>query len=524
MPSPINPSPQRRYFSRSDRFVLTHRDEWVDIARLCRTPLRRWSADEYRRFPGRFLRLCNQLHAAREQRLSSNTIRYLNNLVGRAHRVLYQKSMPKSEGLARYLFYTVPAVLRRRWIFVLVSATVFLGSFFAAMVASMNNPGFAAAIVPEQQLEIFEQMYSGEVFSSRNLAARFSGASYYIQHNTSIAYLSFASGLLAGVGSLYFLLYNGLFLGAVAGYVDNSAGRGNFWMFVTAHGVFELSGLMLAAAAGLFLGWTVLSAGRAGRRANLRESTPEIVGMLVPASAFLLFAALIEGGVSPPARADGAQAGYCRGLCGTDCPLSFCGKPENPRDAGGYPVKPLSPDRITTIYRQLNRRWGLRELPEPPEALPEASAGDTFAWMEGLGPLGIVLAAAIALAVAVLVILTIRRRMAAAQNSVGRFPGPARPGRHRMNLGPARSALESGNLAEAIGLLSAEFLAYLDAGNIVARPAYLTNREIRLALGPRPELRNMFDPISREQERIIYGHRDGDPRRIAELIDRLEAL
>jgi uncharacterized membrane protein SpoIIM required for sporulation len=289
----------RTYYSRSERFVDEHQGEWAQISRLCSTPLRRWAPEDYREFPSRFRRLCDQLQSAREQRLSIKTIRYINALVGRAYHVLYQKSLPKTGGLGRYLFVAVPALLRRRWVFIAVAALVFLGSFIVTMGVTMANPGFASAVVPEEQLELFEDMYRGNVFSSRGLSARFAGAAYYIQHNTSIAYVSFATGLLGGMGSLYFLLYNGLFLGAVAGYVDNSIGRGNFWMFVTAHGVFELTGLILAGAAGLFLGWTVLASGTHSRRSNLRRNIPEIIGMLLPASMFLFFAALIEGGISP---------------------------------------------------------------------------------------------------------------------------------------------------------------------------------------------------------------------------------
>jgi uncharacterized membrane protein SpoIIM required for sporulation len=127
------------------------------------------------------------------------------------------------------------------------------------------------------------------------------GTAFYIQHNTTITLLCFATGVLAGVGSAYLLVYNGLFLGAIAGFITSQGLGGNLGRFVLAHSVFELTGIVLAGAAGLRLGAAVLRGGRKSRTAQLRDERTPILAMLTPAVFLIFGAAVIEAFVSPSA-------------------------------------------------------------------------------------------------------------------------------------------------------------------------------------------------------------------------------
>ena len=45
---------------------------------------------------------------------------------------------------------------------------------------------------------------------------------FYIRNNIGVAFQCFAGGLFAGLGSLFFLAYNGAFSGALAGYLTRA--------------------------------------------------------------------------------------------------------------------------------------------------------------------------------------------------------------------------------------------------------------------------------------------------------------
>ena len=76
-----------------------------------------------------------------------------------------------------------------------------------------------------------------------------------------------ADNPLAGLGSVFFLIYNGLVIGSVMGPIEPMGYQQNFYPFVIGHGAFELTAIVLAGAAGLRLGLALLAPGRRGPRA-----------------------------------------------------------------------------------------------------------------------------------------------------------------------------------------------------------------------------------------------------------------
>jgi uncharacterized membrane protein SpoIIM required for sporulation len=117
---------------------------------------------------------------------------------------------------------------------------------------------------------------------------------YYIMNNIGIAFQTFASGLLFGLGSLFFLLFNGLMIGAVAGHLTQIGYGETFWSFVVGHGAFELTAIALAGAAGLKIGWALLVPGRLPRAEALRIAAGSSVRLVGGVIVFLLLAAFIE--------------------------------------------------------------------------------------------------------------------------------------------------------------------------------------------------------------------------------------
>ena len=130
-------------------------------------------------------------------------------------------------------------------------------------------------------------------------------AGFYVYNNVGIAFRCFATGVLFGLGSVFFLVYNGLFIGAVAGLVT-AAGHGkNLLTFTCTHGAFELTAIVISATAGMVMGYALVDTGGLTRFASLRARARDIAYLVLGAALMLLIAAGIEGFWSPssvPAR------------------------------------------------------------------------------------------------------------------------------------------------------------------------------------------------------------------------------
>jgi uncharacterized membrane protein SpoIIM required for sporulation len=117
---------------------------------------------------------------------------------------------------------------------------------------------------------------------------------FYVKNNIGIAFQCYATGLVFGLGSLYFLVANGAFGGAVAGYIASLGFGGIFFPFVATHSAFELTAIVLCGAAGLRMGRSVLLPGQLTRTAALELAARETSVIVFGAAVMLLIAAVIE--------------------------------------------------------------------------------------------------------------------------------------------------------------------------------------------------------------------------------------
>ena len=105
----------------------------------------------------------------------------------------------------------------------------------------------------------------------RGVGAR--GGDLHEQHRRDV--LRVRGRAAARVGTLYVLLQNGVMLGVVAGLAIGSGNGRVFFELVTAHGVLELSCIVVSGAAGLRLGWAIIDPGQSTtRRGAAPRSAP----------------------------------------------------------------------------------------------------------------------------------------------------------------------------------------------------------------------------------------------------------
>ncbi|HLT36077.1 MAG TPA: stage II sporulation protein M, partial [Enhygromyxa sp.] len=126
-------------------------------------------------------------------------------------------------------------------------------------------------------------------------------------NNVGIAFRCFATGVLFGLGSLFFSIYNGLVIGVVLGWVIRAGHGENILTFICGHGPFELTAIVISAAAGLQMGWALVETGGLTRLGSLRSQAHELGHLIIGAAAMLIIAAGIEGfwspsGLPPPVK------------------------------------------------------------------------------------------------------------------------------------------------------------------------------------------------------------------------------
>jgi uncharacterized membrane protein SpoIIM required for sporulation len=123
--------------------------------------------------------------------------------------------------------------------------------------------------------------------------------SFYITNNVRVSFLAFALGALLGLGSVYILAMNGMIVGGVGAVIGLHGLSYNFWSFVASHGGIELGAILLAGAAGMRIGFSLLNPGMKTRRAALAEAGREAGLLMFGVIVMLGLAAVIEAWISP---------------------------------------------------------------------------------------------------------------------------------------------------------------------------------------------------------------------------------
>ncbi len=287
------------------------REKWQALEQLCARlesrGRRRLDAPMVTRFASLYRSACADLALADAYQLPQETIRYLHQLVGRAHNQLYRSRLFKISTWAHQLLVEVPQRLFQDKALRL-AFFIFWGVFLLSGMLSYARPDFAQRVVGKKMLTIVEARYAQP--ANRDNPAFCGGRmGFYIANNAGIGLRCFAMGLLFGVGGLLTTLHNAAILGGIFGHMATTAQSENFFRFVTAHGPYELTAVVMAAGAGMRLGFSLLDTQGQTRIASLRRAASEAMPTMGAFLVLFVLAALIEAYISPSSLPYAVKAG-----------------------------------------------------------------------------------------------------------------------------------------------------------------------------------------------------------------------
>jgi uncharacterized membrane protein SpoIIM required for sporulation len=279
-------------------FLESRLEKWKRLeeltARVSRVRLKNLSGEEVREFGRLYRRTAADLAIAREEVRDQRLVNYLNHLVGRAHGAIYRSESSGFGAILDFFRYEFPALFRKTFAYTLVSFMIFALSAAFAWGACFFDEGFADQIAHGLKEDIAaHRNWTASVNEANPIASTSIQA-----NNINVTFLAFAGGALAGLGTIWALIQNGLLLGAVLGLCFHY----RFWeipTFVAAHGALELTAIFIAGGAGLMIGKALLMPGDLRRIDALVTNGLLAIKLILGCIPMLLIAGLIEGFISP---------------------------------------------------------------------------------------------------------------------------------------------------------------------------------------------------------------------------------
>ena len=251
--------------------------------------------------PSAYRRICQLLAVSRDRQYSPDLIDRLNQLVLRGHHLLYGARGGRSARVLGFLAADFPRVVRSEWKLVVASALLFFGPLLVMIAALKFHPDFIYYLLDPAQVAQYQDMYdpANPRVGMRESDDNVMMFAFYIWNNVKIGFQTFATGMAFGLGTIFYLLSNGLTIGAVAGYLTAVGNGVPFWSFVSGHSAMELGAIVLSGVAGLKLGGALIAPRGLSRKAALVAAARPAVKVMYGAALMFLIAAFIEGFWSP---------------------------------------------------------------------------------------------------------------------------------------------------------------------------------------------------------------------------------
>jgi uncharacterized membrane protein SpoIIM required for sporulation len=275
-------------------FETAQAPQWSELEKLL-------TREEKELDPERFLYLfrmcCEHLALAQARGFPAHVIERLSIVTARAHQIVYRQSEFGLARVWRILTAVFPQTVRANRYYVMVAAALLMLPAIAIGVATFFRPDLILSVVDSRTVAQFDQMYGPAVKSighMRDSGDDWTMFGFYIMNNIGIAFQCYVTGVVFGLGSVFFLFWNGVFMGAIAGYVTARGFGTTFFSFIVTHSAFELTGIALCGAAGLRVGRSILFPGRRGRLVSMQIAARDTSSIVFGSAVMLVIAAAFE--------------------------------------------------------------------------------------------------------------------------------------------------------------------------------------------------------------------------------------
>ena len=283
-------------------FINNRKNAWERLedllALLDSTSLKRFRREEVRELGRIYRRTASDLAIARAESRDPRLINYLNSLVIRAHGRIYRADAQGGERIRSFFLREFPRTFRRTWRYTALSFGVFLVFGLIGFVGSYRDPEFSELVgVPPTFRELYIETKT-PWWEDLNRANQV-GASQIMTNNIQVTIYTFAFGAMFGVGTLFFLAYNGANIGSVLALTYRAGFGHDLVTFMVGHGVIELSCIFIAGGAGLLIGSALVMPGDLSRADALKTRGKDAIRLMMGVAVLLILAGVIEGFISP---------------------------------------------------------------------------------------------------------------------------------------------------------------------------------------------------------------------------------
>ncbi len=220
---------------------------------------------------------------------------YLNALAIGIFGKLNKRKTEKLERIVSFWRFEVPLCVARHHRRLLYSFLFFAASLTIGIVSTHYDETFPRVVLSDEYvdmtLENIENNDPMAVYKSSESNSMFLRITF---NNIRVSLYTFAAGLLFSLGTVYFLFYNGVMVGAFQYFFIQKGVILDSLLTIWIHGTIEISCIIIAGGAGLVLGHSFLFPGTLPRMKSLVLGAKDAIKIVVGIIPLIVLAGFLE--------------------------------------------------------------------------------------------------------------------------------------------------------------------------------------------------------------------------------------
>ena len=221
---------------------------------------------------------------------------YLNNLTLQLHTSIYGNKREKWSRISRFWTHEVPLAVWDARKELLLSLSVFLLFIAIGVVSSLNDYDFPRLILGDGYVDMtIDNIRNGDPAAVYQGGGNTESFLMIAFNNIRVSLMAFALGVLTSLGSVYYLMMNGVMVGAFTTMFYNEGVLGEAMLAIMLHGTLELSTIVIEGGAGIVMGNGWLFPGTYSRMQSFRRAAKRGLKIVVGTLPVVIAAAVVEG-------------------------------------------------------------------------------------------------------------------------------------------------------------------------------------------------------------------------------------
>jgi uncharacterized membrane protein SpoIIM required for sporulation len=284
----------------SNQWIAKRRPHWDRLASLLaqsdQSGLGQLSRAELQETALLYRQVAADLSVLRQDATARTYALHVNQLLARAHHIIYSGRKTSFLTLFRFLRDEYPAIFQRQIGYVTASLLVSLAFGLLGVVLTSARPEFMRHFVGPEMIATMErhQMWTESIVSIAPMET-----SHIMTNNLTVSFVTFAGGIIFGLGTFFYLFVNGMMLGVIGAACHQYGMSVALWSFVAGHGSLELPSIIIAGGAGFRLGYSMLFPGALRWKDSVAQGGIEAARLVSGIIPLLVIAGCLEGFFSP---------------------------------------------------------------------------------------------------------------------------------------------------------------------------------------------------------------------------------